>query len=73
MKPGDLVRYRSTTPENRTHAQLKVGTVLKDFTMWDCREDGTPKERFGRLTILWSCGNIEDVVLASLEVISERR
>ena len=73
MKPGDLVRYGSTTPENRTPAQLKVGTVLKDFTMWDCREDGTPKERFGRLTILWSCGNIEDVVLASLEVISESR
>ena len=72
MKPGDLVRYGSTTPENRTPVQMKVGTVLKDLTMWDCREPETPK-RFGRLTILWSCGNIEDVVLASLEVISESR
>ena len=72
MQVGDLVRYGSTTPENRTAAQMRVGTVLKDLTMWDAREPKSHK-RFGRMKILWSSGRVEEVTFASLEVISEAR
>jgi len=69
VKVGDLVRYGSTTPENRTPTQKTVGTVIEDKTMLYC--DGDWDYTMGRVTVLWSTGAIEDVVFASLEVVSD--
>ena len=69
MNVGDLVRYGSTTPENRTPIQRVVGTVIKDNTMLYC--GGDHDYRMGRVDVLWSDGFIEAVVFASLEVISD--
>ena len=68
MKVGDIVRYGSTTPENRTPIQKVVGTVIKDNTMLYCR--GDHDERMGCVDVLWPDGSIEDVVFAVLEVVS---
>ena len=69
MKIGDLVRYGSTTPENRTPIQKVVGVVIKDNTMICCGDDHDYP--MGRVDVLWADGSIEGVVFASLEVISD--
>jgi len=69
MKIGDLVRYGSTTPENRTPVQKILGTVIEDKTIQSC--DGDWDYTMGHVTVLWSTGAIEDVVFASLEVVSD--
>jgi len=69
MNVGDLVRYGSTTPENRTPIQKVVGTIIEDKRIVYC--DGDWDYSMGHVTVLWSNGSTEDVVFASLEIISD--
>ena len=74
MKPGDLVRYGSTTPNNRTPIQKVAGLVVEDKTMM-CSigvVTGGEPYRMGRMLILWSDGRgVREEVYANLEVLNE--
>ena len=76
MRVGDLVRFGSTTPDNRTPIQKIVGTVVSTDGIMMCgiaALDGEPYE-MGRVEVLWPDDRmIEKEVFASLEVINESR
>ncbi len=73
MKGGDLVRYGSTTPENRTPIQKIVGVVVStDGIMW-CSHGGVEPYKMGSVEVFWPDERIERVVYDSLEVINESR
>ncbi len=78
MKVGDLVRYGSTTPDNRTPIQKIVGTVIGTDGIMTCSMGvvilvGEPIA-MGRVEVLWPDERmIEKEVFASLEVVNESR
>jgi hypothetical protein len=72
VKVGDLVRYGSTTPENRTLIQKVVGTVINTSGIMMCGIGSDPPYEMGSVEIMWSDGRgINREVFASLEVISD--
>ena len=72
MKVGDLVRYGSTTPENRTLIQKVVGTVISTSGIMMCGIGSDPPYEMGSVEIMWSDGRgINREVFANLEVISD--
>jgi len=74
MKVGDLVRYGSTTPENRTPIQKIAGVVVSDDGIMWCSHGGVEPYKMGSVEVLWPDDrNIERVVYDSLEVINENR
>jgi len=73
MKVGDLVRYGSTTPENRTPIQKIAGVVVSDDGIMWCSHGGVKPYKMGTVEIFWPDGRIERVVYASLEVVNESR
>jgi len=73
VKVGDLVRFRSTTPDERTPIQKVGGVVIEDRTMM-CSHGGVEPYRMGPLLILWSNERgLQREVFSSLEVINESR
>ena len=74
MKVGDLVRYGSVTPENRTPIQKVVGVVVSDDGVMWCSHGGVEPYKMGTVEILWPDDrDVEKVVYAELEVINESR
>jgi len=72
MKIGDLVRYGSTTPENRTPIQKVVGTVINTTGIVMCSIGVDTPYKMGTVEIMWSDERgINREVFASLEVISD--
>ncbi len=71
MKVGDLVRFGSTTPDNRTAIQKIVGTVVSTSGVMLCSAGGVVPYKMGRVEVLWPDERmIEKEVFASLEVIN---
>ena len=71
MKIGDLVRFGSTTPENRTPIQRVVGTVINTTGIMMCSIDVDTPYKMGTVEIMRSDERgINREVFASLEVIS---
>ena len=74
MKVGDLVRFGSTTPDNRTVIQKIVGTVVNTNGIMMCAIGADEPYEMGRVDVLWPDDRmIKDEVFASLEVINESR
>ena len=74
MKIGDLVRYCSTTPDNRTPIQKIVGTVIGTDGIMTCSMGVDEPYQMGRVEVLWPDERmIEKEVFVSLEVINESR
>ena len=76
MKVGDLVRYGSTTPDDRTPIQKIVGVIVSDEGVMWCSHGVVESEAYkmGSVEVMWpDCRGVERVVYDSLEVINERR
>jgi hypothetical protein len=72
MKVGDLVRYGSTTPENRTPIQKVVGTVISTSGIMMCSIGTDTPYKMGSVEIMWSDERgLNREVFAGLEVISD--
>ena len=71
MKVGDLARYGSTTPDDRTSIQKVVGTVVSTVGIMTCSIGSDTPYTMGSVEVLWSDGRlINREVFASLEVVS---
>jgi len=71
MKVGDLVRYGSTTPDDRTSIQNIVGTVIDVSGIMMCTIGADAPYKAGSVEIMWPDGRgISREVFASLEVAS---
>ena len=71
MKAGDLVRYGSTTPDDRTPIQKVVGTVISTAGIMMCSIGSGSPYKMGSVEIMWPDGRlINREVFASLEVVS---
>ncbi len=74
MEIGDLVRFGSTTPVNRTAIQKIVGTVVSTDGIMICTIGLDEPYKMGSVDVLWPDARmIKDEVFASLEVINENR
>jgi len=70
MQVGDLVRYGSTTPDNRTTIQKVVGTVISTEGIMMCSIGSGQSYQMGSVEIMWPDGRgISREVYASLEVL----
>tara|TARA_Y100000310_G_C20249051_1_gene608219 strand:- start:370 stop:603 length:234 start_codon:yes stop_codon:yes gene_type:complete len=69
LRVGDLVRYGSTTPENRSEAQKRIGVIVEDYTM-TCTHGGVEPYKMGAMMVMWAEGIIERVVYECLELIN---
>jgi len=71
VKVGNLVRYGSTTPENRTPIQKVVGTVISTVGIMMCSIGSDIPYKMGSVEIMWPDGRgISRETFATLEVIS---
>jgi hypothetical protein len=74
MKAGDLVRYGSTTPDNRTPIQKVCGVVVSDDGVMLCSHAVEVPYKMGTVEVLWAdARGIERETYSSLEVINESR
>ena len=74
MKVGDLVRFGSTTPDNRTPIQKIVGTVISTDSIMMCSIGVEVPYKMGRVHVMWPDERlINEEVFASLEVINASR
>ena len=74
MKVGDLVRFGSTTPDNRTSVQKVVGTIVSTDGVGLCSMGVEVPYKMGRADVMWPDGRlIQKEVYASLEVINENQ
>ena len=76
MKVGDLVRYGSTTPGNRTPIQKIAGVVISDDGVMWCSHgvEESKAYKMGSVEVLWpDARGIARVTYAELEVINESR
>ena len=71
MHAGDLVRYGSTTPNDRTPIQQVVGTVISTEGIMTCSIGSGQSYQMGSVEIMWPDGRgISREVFASLEVLA---
>ncbi len=71
MNVGDLVRFGSTTPDNRTPIQKIVGTVVSTSGIMLCSWGVDVPYKMGRVEVLWPDDRkIKEETFASLEVIN---
>ena len=74
MKVGDLIRFGSTTPDNRTTIQRIVGLVVDMSGIMVCSHAVVIPYKMGRVEVLWpDARGFEMETYSSLEVISECR
>ena len=74
MKVGDLIRFGSTTPDNRTPIQRIVGLVVDVSGIMLCSIGVSIPYKMGTVEVLWpDARGFERETYSSLEVISASR